>query len=286
MALYLQSLCFRHFEVLVYKTFPRFLLFSSLARDLFIELISIVNMVKTRSSVRTNKAGRLSTVTQTEDISQNSRLLISWAHERLGRNNVSLEEVSDLWHYLMSANQHQCILNQLRGVVSPHHSPEAWTILEESLLRDLIDAWADFKRLVPSELSSFCPTMMSTATIVLLYCNTLERAKVEGVSMARSSGLIESEPFSHNPTCLHFDLDPPFKQVIEAFVDRVKCRKAHPEGLSLTMVVVLREMVEYVRELKGLILAIMPCLDSDTQKRVQNLDGWFICTLRNVLGNN
>lgn len=91
--------------------------------------------------------------------------------------------------------------------------------------------------------------------------------------MALSRGFVKSDPFSHQPIIgIDFDRETPLERFIKAFADRVKCRKIHPEWLSFTNVMVLREMVKYIRELKEVILAITPCLKDRVRNSIQRLE--------------
>ena len=196
-----------------------------------------------------------------------------WVLSELDQNDVSPEVVMTLWHRLITEEQRRCILKQLRGIGPGDHSPEALTILNKTTLSDLIKAWADLKQLVPSNLRLFHHSAWDVAMNILRYCIMLEQAKAQGLPIALKCDVVDSDPFSNQPTTgYRFDRDTPLEQLIEAFADRVKCRKAHPEWLSFTNIIVLREMAKYVRELQGVVLAITPFLSVDVRIGLRRLE--------------
>lgn len=196
-----------------------------------------------------------------------------WVLERLAQNNVSPEEVMLLWYHLITEKQRWCILKQLQSTGPGDYSPEASMILNETLLSGVIKAWADLKQQIPPKLGSSHDSAQQVAMNILQYCIFLEQVKAEGLPMALKYGFVKSDPFSHPPIIgIDFDRETPLERFIKAFAERVKCRKVHPEWLSFTNVMVLREMVKYIRELKEVILAIMPCLKDRVRDSLQKLE--------------
>lgn len=210
-----------------------------------------------------------------EFISPKIRLETSkWIFATLVQNNVSPAEVTFLWYHLLTEKQRRCIRMQLHDTALGEHSSKARMMLNKSLLSDTIKAWANFKFLLPTKLRRPRDTPQQIAIRTLQYCMTLEQAKARGCEIASSHAyVVGSDPFSRHPiTGIGFDSDTKFEWLLEAFAERVCCCKVRPRWLSFTSIVVLQEMVNYVRSLKEVTLTIMPFLKSDHRRFLQNLE--------------
>lgn len=197
-----------------------------------------------------------------------------WVFETLAQNNVSPAEVTFLWHHLLTGKQRRCIRSQLHDTALGEDSPEASTMLNRTLLRDTIKAWANFKLLLPSKLRKPRDSAQQIAMRTLQYCMMLEQAKAHGFEIAACyNGVVGSDPFSRHPiTGVGFDADTKFEWLMEAFAERVCIRKVRPRWVSLTGIVVLQHMVHYVRDLKDVTLTIMPYLDFDHRSFLHRME--------------
>lgn len=175
-----------------------------------------------------------------------------WVLKRLDQKNVSPEEVMLLWYHFITEKQRQCILKQLEGICLGYYSLEASKILDKTTLSEMIKAWADLKQQVPSKLRQSYFSPQQIVMNILRYCIVLEQAKAQGLPMALNCGFVESDPFLHRHIAgINFAHDIPLDRLVKAFTERVRCRQVHPEWLSFTNIMVLREMAKYIRDLKG-----------------------------------
>lgn len=197
----------------------------------------------------------------------------SWVLKRLHQKNVSPEEVMLLWYHFLTEKQRQCTLKQLEGICLGYYSLEASKILDKTTLSDMIKAWADLKQQVPSKLRQSYFPAQQIAMNILRYCIVLEKAKAQGLPMALSCGFVESDPFLHRHiTGINFARDIPLDRLVEAFTERIRCRKVHAEWLSFTNIMVLREMAKYVRDLKEITRMITRFLNVEVRTYLQSLE--------------
>lgn len=140
--------------------------------------------------------------------------------------------------------------------------------LRGSALNSVISAWIRFKTLTnqtPPHLQNAVGRRLrssgrDTAWAILMHCMLLEDLRARALPTALELG------FDRIPDRLRFpsqgyDLsgsDATFEQILDALAERVKCRKALPEWIQLTNVMLLTEMPKYVAELKEVVLALYP----------------------------
>ena len=93
-----------------------------------------------------------------------------------------------------------------------------------------------------------------------MHCMLLENLRAHGLRSGLELGFDGIPDRLRFPT-QGYDLSGPdatFAQILDALVERVKCRKALPEWIQLTKVMVLTEIPKYLAELKEVVLALNP----------------------------
>ena len=166
---------------------------------------------------------------------------------------VNLGELIGLVTYFLNDSQRMYFLNQLGNININQHDSDILAALHGTVLKDLIDAWVDFKRLA----IHFAPQLIRQAagqaiapgksfTLALLqYC-----LKMENIIYRNETNI--AHHFLRDPPAdaLSITADASFPQLIAALRERVKNRLMHDSSAVFTNEMVLRGMRDYVNTLQ------------------------------------
>ena len=173
---------------------------------------------------------------------------------------VSPDELIDLWTTFLDYEQRVVALRQLAETNWLQNLEVVVRTLRMSGLGALTEAWADFKFQLYHVPHGVGGTQSAAEIIrsILLHCSTLENLRDRGYQKAINAGI-------HVPDLLYlpsklpdFPADTPVIYLLGALEERVRCRKAHPEWLQFTKIIVLQEMGKYLLDLKRVIKAMYP----------------------------
>ena len=183
-------------------------------------------------------------------------------------DKISVDELLELWTAFIQPDEHQYVIGQLTRLDIYEESETLVARLRGSALSGVIFAWIRFKSLLEQTPPHFHNTVgrripspiRDTAWIILMHCMLLENLRAHGLRTGVELGFDGIPDRLLFPT-LGYDLSGPdatFAQILDALVERVKCRKALPEWIQLTKVMVLTEIPKYLAELKEVVLALNP----------------------------
>lgn len=183
-------------------------------------------------------------------------------------DKISVVELLELWTVFLQPDQRQYVIEQLTRF-NIFEEPENLVVgLRGSGLSDVILAWIRFKSLLdqtPPHLHNAIGHPIhspgrDTMWIILMHCMLLEDLRAHGLRTRVELGFDGIPDRLHFPT-QGYDISGPdasFDQVLDALIERVKCRKALPEWIYLTTDMVLTEIPNYLAELKEVVLALNP----------------------------
>ena len=177
----------------------------------------------------------------------------------LGLNKfVSPDELLDLWTVFLDYEQRVLALKQLAETDWLGNLKDVVHILRASGLGALTEAWASFKALLyilRGDASSF-PSAAGIISMILMNCSALENLMNRGYPRAIESGMYVPDLLLSPSTLPTLAADTPIIDLLSALEERVKCRKAHPEWLQFTRIMVLSEMCKYLSDLIVVVNAI------------------------------
>ncbi|MCJ1454164.1 hypothetical protein MMC28_004514 [Mycoblastus sanguinarius] len=220
---------------------------------------------------RPRKIYKIGNITDQFPDVQMSRRIFRWVLSLLEVDHfMGVSEIMDLWTTFLTPDQRTLILEQLHNIKIDQDDSKILSVLHGTVLNELIHSWAQFKLLahqVPAHLIQQGRSAKDFTWAVIKYCMMLETLMNEGRPSAIANGVSFPDLLRQAPLS-EISVDVPFIDLLSALVDRVKCRTCHPEWLQLTNVMVLKEMGDYIQELKTMVKAIyFPTPD--------NMDDWY-----------
>ena len=174
---------------------------------------------------------------------------------------INVSEVVDLFTYFLDEHQRIYVLEQLASINLNQHDSIILEALQSTVLKALIDAWVDFKRLA----IRFAPQLIiqannqrtgsgkSVTWALLQYCLNLE-------NMIYRNKINIAHHFLRDPPLDDFVMttDTPFPRLVAALGERVKNRTVHDLAIVFTNEMILRQMSDYVRILQMIFRPLYP----------------------------
>ena len=174
---------------------------------------------------------------------------------------INVSEVVDLFTYFLDGHQRTYVLEQLASINLTQHDSIVLEALHSTVLKALIDAWVDFKRLA----IRFAPQLIIEANVkgtgsgksvtwaLLQYCLNLE-------NMIYRNKVNIAHHFLRDPPLddLVITTEAPFPLLVAALAERVKNRTVHDLAITFTNEMILREMGEYVKIVQMIFRPLYP----------------------------
>lgn len=165
-------------------------------------------------------------------------------HLLQANDNISVDELLELWHVFLQPDQRQYTIQQLKKINIHEDSETLIARLRGSVLGAVIAGWIGFKTLLnqtPPHLQDAVgrrprSSGRDTAWAILMHCMLLESLRDRALPTVLELG------YTRIPDRLRFpskgyNLSGPnvtFAQILDALAERVQCIKALPESIQLT----------------------------------------------------
>lgn len=175
---------------------------------------------------------------------------------------LGVSEVLDVWDTLLTPDQRMSVLQQLQSIDVGNEDSVILSALHESVLCEVIHAWARFKLLtfqIPAEMKQHMSSAKDTALAILRYCQAFEKL-IDEARVVASARRLELPDLLRRAPADDSVINPSasFANLLSALESRVKCRMMHSDWLQLTNEMVLKEMVRYIQDLKTEAKATYP----------------------------
>ena len=174
---------------------------------------------------------------------------------------INVSEVVDLFTYFLDQPQRFYVLEQLASINVNQHDSMILEALHGTVLKALIDAWVDFKRLAIRSAPQLIiqannqriGSGKSVTWALLQYCLNLE-------NMIYRNKVNIAHHFLRDPPLDDFvvGMDAPFPRLVAALADRVRNRTVHDLAIVFTNEMILREMTDYVKILQMVFRPLYP----------------------------
>ncbi len=174
---------------------------------------------------------------------------------------VSVSEVVELFTYLLDKYQRLYVQKQLGEISLNQHDINILGALHNTVFKDLIDAWVDFKRLA----IRFAPQLIQQANsqrvglgksvtwALLQYCLNLENI-IYGNEINIAHHFLRDLPTDD----FVVTIDAPFPRLVAALAERVRNRTVHDPTSMFTNEMILRGTKDYVTILHMIFRPLYP----------------------------
>ena len=174
---------------------------------------------------------------------------------------VNVSEVADLFTYFLDDYQRMYVLKEIGDINLSQDDSSIVAALHATVLKSLVDAWIDFKRLA----IRYAPHLMiqannqgtsvsqSTTWALLQYCLNLETIIHENENHI-AHHFLRVLPTDNFP----FPTDTSFSRIVAALAERVKNRIVHDSSNVFTNEMVLRGTRDYIKILQMMFRPLYP----------------------------